>query len=71
VINHRRRWLRGVSRDQPDALNLNAALAVYHRTNDRAKVRREMQQGYYYERELRETEKVLDPDGSPAANGVL
>lgn len=44
---HERVWLRGPDGHEADALNLDADLVVYHRTQDRAQVRQAAAKEYY------------------------
>lgn len=62
-----RQWLRHSEVDLP-CLDLGSDLVVYHRSLDRAKVRRNAQDGYYSAREQLKKEAVVA--GSPADNGI-
>jgi hypothetical protein len=63
-----RRWVRH-SEDGVDAsLDLNADLVVYHRSKDRAMVRRQAQAGYYSARSLHGVEELFN--GGPVVNGL-
>lgn len=57
-VDGERRWLWGPQNaDLLPALDLNAALVFYHRTKDRALVRRHAQEGYYRAREAHGVEQ--------------
>lgn len=64
-IDGERRWLNGPYRDLEPACDLDAALAVYHRRQDRALVRRNAADGYYRARDLARIE-TLDGEPVPA-----
>lgn len=63
-----RRWLRHSSDGVKDVLDLDADLVVYHRSRDRAMVRRQAQSGYYEARELHGVEEYRE--GDPVVNGI-
>lgn len=57
VIDGERRWLWGPREKLEPALHLNASLVFYHRTEDRALIRKTAQGGYYETRESQGIEK--------------
>ena len=63
-----RRWLRHSSDGASNILDLDADLVVYHRSRDRAMIRRQAQSGYYEARELHGTEEYKE--GDPLINGI-
>lgn len=52
-----RRWLRGPY-ELAAAEDVSGSLTVYHRTKDRAKIRKDAQQGYYKKRDILRIEEV-------------
>jgi hypothetical protein len=63
-----RRWLRNYKSGAQDILDLDSDLVVYHRSRDRAMVRRQAQDEYYRARELHGVEEYKD--GDPIINGL-
>jgi hypothetical protein len=63
-----RRWVRHSSDGVEEICDLNADLVVYHRSKDRAMVRRMSQDGYYKARTLHGVEDMVE--GDPVVNGL-
>jgi len=61
-VDGERRWLRGPYRELAPAVNLDRALVVYHRTQDRAEERRQAAQGYYEMRERYGVEEIPEEE---------
>lgn len=60
VVDDRRRWLRGPYNDLLPELELGANLVFYHRTQDRALIRRESAGVYYKAREEHKIEFLTE-----------
>jgi len=58
IVDGKRRWLRGPWEKQVDCLDLNKELVFYHRTQDRAQVRKASAEYYYKMREQHGTEFI-------------
>jgi hypothetical protein len=67
-IDGERKWLRHSSPDVLDCHDLDASLVCYHRSKDRAWIRREAQRQYYATRDLHGVEAVKP--GDPVTNGL-
>ncbi len=65
VIDGERRWIRGPETKEGVACELRRNLVVYHRTQDRARVRREAQDFYYKQREAYGVEFITDYANPP------
>jgi len=63
-----RKWLRNYKAGTEKVLDLDAEMVVYHRSRDRAMVRRQAQDEYYRARELHGVEPYTD--GDPEVNGI-